>query len=94
MDNLIDTDLIVTVSEERERAMRYMWDRMSDNTRGAGRLIDSSSVLAKYRAYEAAMTDRIAKQRAARLARDAAGGMPPVSDSELVTNARIAQRRV
>ena len=75
--------------------MRYMWDRMSDNTsRGAGRLIDSSSVLAKYRAYEAAMTERIAKQRAARLARDAAGGAAPMSDSELVTNARIAQRRV
>ncbi len=75
--------------------MRYMWDRMSDNTsRGAGRLIDSSSVLAKYRAYEAAMTERIAKQRAARLARDAAGGAPPMSDSDLVTNARIAQRRV
>jgi hypothetical protein len=74
--------------------MRYMWDRLDSGSPGVGRLMNSSSVLAKYKVHEAAITERIAKQRAARLARDAAGGRAVVSDSELVTKARIAQRRI
>jgi hypothetical protein len=74
--------------------MRYMWERLDSNSPGVGRLMNASSVLAKYKAHEAAIAERIAKQRAARLAREAAGGDPITSDSELVTKARIAQRRI
>jgi hypothetical protein len=74
--------------------MRYMWDRLDSGSPAVGRLMNSSSVLAKYKAHETAIAERIATQRAARLAHEAAGGEPIVSDSELVTKARIAQRRI